>query len=116
MVGGALLMHAISLALPHESLADVTWNGTSLLALGYLAVVSSAGGFLLYFALLERLGPIEVNLVSYVAPAVAAVVGWLLLGETVDALTVGGFVTIATGFALIKRRALAQELATFGST
>lgn len=111
MLGGALLMHGLSLALPGESLAGVALNTTSVLALGYLAIVASAGGFLLYFALLDRLGPIEVNLVSYVAPVVAAVVGWLLLGETVDAVTVAGFVTIAAGFALIKRRALAEELA-----
>lgn len=110
MAGGALMMHALSLAMPGESLAGVSLTPEAILALGYLAVVASAGGFLLYFALLERLGPIEVNLVSYVAPAVAAVVGWLLLGETIDALTVAGFVTIAAGFALVKRRALAREV------
>jgi hypothetical protein len=29
----------------------------------YLAVVASAGGFLVYFDLLDRLGPIEINLI-----------------------------------------------------
>jgi drug/metabolite transporter (DMT)-like permease len=38
------------------------------LALIYLVVVASALGFLLYFDLLDRLGPIEINLVSYAAP------------------------------------------------
>ena len=111
MLGGAAMMHAASLAMPSESISDVTLTAEALLAIGYLSVVASAAGFLLYFALLDRLGPIEVNLVSYVAPIVAAVVGWLLLGETVDALTVAGFCTIAAGFALVKRRALADEVA-----
>jgi len=112
MVGGAAIMHAISFGLPGESFADVALTGEALLAIGYLSVVASAAGFLLYFQLLDRLGPIEVNLVSYVAPIVAAVVGWLLLGETVDAVAFAGFLIIATGFALVKRRALAAELAS----
>jgi probable blue pigment (indigoidine) exporter len=111
MVLGAAIMHGVSLAMPGESLADVDLTAEALLAIGYLSLVASAAGFLLYFALLERLGPIEVNLVSYVAPIVAAVVGWLLLGETVDAVAIAGFCTIAAGFALVKRRALAEEIA-----
>jgi len=110
MLGGAGLLHAASLAMPGETVADVALTPEALVAFGYLAIVASAGGFLLYFALLERLGAIEVNLVSYVAPVVAAAVGWLLLGETVDAATAAGFLAIAVGFALVKRRALAREL------
>ncbi|GAB3689398.1 EamA family transporter [Salinarchaeum chitinilyticum] len=111
MVVGAAIMHAGSLAMPGESIADVSLTAEALLAIGYLSLVASAAGFMLYFALLDRLGPIEVNLVSYVAPIVAAVVGWLLLGETVDAVAIVGFGTIAVGFALVKRRAIAAELA-----
>ena len=109
MLGGAAIMHAASLLVLDESIADVQLTPAALVAIGYLSLVASAVGFLLYFELLERLGPIEVNLNSYVAPVVAAVVGWLLLGETVDAATIAGFCTIAVGFALVKRRALAKE-------
>ncbi|ELY39520.1 DMT family transporter, partial [Halalkalicoccus jeotgali] len=76
----------------------------------YLAVVSSAVGFLLYFDLLERLGPIEINLVSYVVPVVTAIAGWLLLAEALDPATIGGFLIIFVGFCLIKRRQLVAEL------
>ncbi len=109
MLGGALLMHGCSRLLG-ESMADVTWSVEALLAIGYLAVVASALGFLIYFALLDRLGPVEINLVSYVAPIVTALVGWAILGETVDALTLVGFVSIVVGFALIKRRAIVDRL------
>jgi drug/metabolite transporter (DMT)-like permease len=51
-----------------------------------------------------------INLVSYVAPLVAAVVGFLFLGEVVDAWTAVGFCLIFAGFVLIKRRAIRREV------
>jgi drug/metabolite transporter (DMT)-like permease len=78
----------------------------ALLALGYLAVAASAGGFLLYFELLRELGPSELSLVSYLVPVVAAVSGWLALGEAITASTVLGFGVIAAGFALVELRPL----------
>ena len=110
MLGGAGILHLVSLALPTESLGDVAITAEGLAALGYLAVVASAIGFLIYFDLLDRLGPIEINLVSYVAPAFAALAGWLWLGEGLDALTVLGFCVILLGFLLIKRAAIREEV------
>lgn len=109
MLGGALLMHVASVAL-REPIELSKWTHPEAIgALAYLAVVASAFGFLLYFDLLERLGAVEINMVSYVAPVFAAVVGWLYLGEVVDAATVLGFAVIAAGFVLVKRRALREE-------
>jgi drug/metabolite transporter (DMT)-like permease len=108
MLVGAVLMHGLSLGLG-ESVSGLPPLQETL-ALAYLAVVSSALGFLVYFDLLERLGAIEINLVSYVAPIFAAVAGFAFLGESIDAPTVGGFLIILAGFALIKRRALQREL------
>ncbi|WP_017344502.1 DMT family transporter [Halorubrum sp. T3] len=115
MLLGAGLTHLVSLALG-ESVADVAWTTESLLALGYLSVVASGLGFLIYFDLLDRLGPIEINLVSYVAPVFAAVVGWLLLDEGITATTVAGFLIICVGFALVKRDAIREELRAAGVT
>jgi drug/metabolite transporter (DMT)-like permease len=109
MLGGALLMHAISLALD-ESPADVTVTVEGLLALTYLALAASALGFLIYFDLLDRLGAVEINLVSYVAPAFAALAGWVFLQERLSLTTVGGFALIFVGFLLVKRRAIRAEL------
>jgi drug/metabolite transporter (DMT)-like permease len=109
MVGGALIMHAVSLGLG-ESLAAITWSTRAIAALAYLSLVASAVGFLIYFDLLDRLGPFEINLVSYVAPLFAAVTGFLFLDEVVGLPTAIGFGLIFTGFLLIKRRAIRQEL------
>ncbi|WP_434521811.1 DMT family transporter [Halorubrum sp. AS12] len=113
MLLGAGLTHLISLALG-ESVADAVWNAESLLALGYLSIVASGIGFLIYFDLLDRLGPIEINLVSYVAPVFAAVVGWRVLGEEITATTVAGFLIICVGFGLVKRDAIREELRAAG--
>ena len=111
MLGGALLMHLLSVALG-EPIDVSTWTHPEALgALAYLALVASALGFLLYFELLERLGAVEINMVSYVAPVFAAVFGWLYLGQAVDAATVAGFTLIAIGFLFVKRRAIREELA-----
>jgi drug/metabolite transporter (DMT)-like permease len=108
MVGGAALMHALSVGLGESVSGLPPLRAT--VALVYLAVVASAAGFLIYFDLLERLGPIEINLVSYVAPVFAAVAGFLFLQEVIDAPTVLGFLVILVGFLLIKRREIRTEL------
>lgn len=109
MVGGAALMHLVAVGLG-ESLAAIDPTVPALAALGYLAIVASALGFLLYFDLLARLGPVEINLVSYVAPPFAALTGWLVLAETVDLATTVGFGCILLGFAALKRREIGEEL------
>ena len=109
MLLGALLMHVVSAGLG-ESIGDVPVTLPTIASLGYLSVLASALGFLIYFDLLDRLGPIEINLVSYVAPVFAAISGWLVLDEVVTVGTVAGFLLIIVGFALLKRRAIATEL------
>jgi probable blue pigment (indigoidine) exporter len=116
MVGGALLMHVVSRGLLGESMGAIDWTPTAVLALGYLAIAASAVGFLLYFDLLERLGSVEINLVSYVAPIVAAIVGAAFLGERADVSTALGFCAIVAGFALLKRDALRTELRRWRGT
>ncbi|MFD1514728.1 DMT family transporter [Halomarina rubra] len=109
MLGGAFLMHVVSLALG-EPASSVELTTEALLALGYLSLVASALGFLVYFDLLERLGPVEINLVSYVAPVFAALTGYLFLREAIDATTVVGFFVIVVGFVLLKREAIRAEV------
>jgi len=109
MLLGAALMHGVSLSIA-ESVSELQWTGEAILALLYLVVVASALGFLIYFDLLNRLGPIEINLVSYAAPVVAALTGLVFLNETPTVYTLIGFVLILAGFALLKRNALRDEV------
>jgi len=79
-------------------------------ALLYISVFATALAFLIYFLLLGAYGPLETNLVSYVVPVVATLLGWALLAEPITVSTVTGFVLILSGFVLLKRRALRAEL------
>jgi drug/metabolite transporter (DMT)-like permease len=114
MAGGALLMHGGSLAIGESpGVAVDALTGPDALgavaALAYLSLAASAAGFLIYFDLLDRLGSVEINLVSYVAPVFAALTGFLFLQEVIDAATVAGFLIIVVGFVLLKRRELREE-------
>ncbi|PSQ14118.1 EamA family transporter [Halobacteriales archaeon QS_7_69_60] len=107
---GAVLLHLVSAGLPSESMNSVTVSPGAAVAVLYLAVFASAIGCFIYFDLLDRLGAIEVNLVSYAAPIFAAVSGWLVLEETLDPPSIVGFVAIFSGFLLLKRDAVREEL------
>jgi drug/metabolite transporter (DMT)-like permease len=59
-----------------------------------LAVVCTALAFILFFALIEQVGPLRATVITYVNPAVAALLGVTILGES---FTLG----MAIGFALV---------------
>jgi len=60
----APLLHGLSVVLPGESLSAAEFTVPALVAIAYLSVLASAVGYLIYFDLLDRLGAIEINLVS----------------------------------------------------
>ncbi len=97
---GAIVLHAVSLLTGEPQAVRAT--PTFVAAYLYLALIASAVGFVAYFALLERVGPLQANLVVYLVPIVAAVVGWLWLGETLTGITLMGFLVIFAGFVLTK--------------
>jgi len=99
---GAAILHAVSVGLPSERLGTVSVGFEQLAAIAYLGIVASALGFLLYFRLISTVGAAETSLVSYAVPAVTAISGWLLLGETLSPVTVAGFAVIVVGFAWVK--------------
>ena len=113
MVVGAPLLHLVEVVLPTPGFEAIEWTTPALLGLAYLALIAGAGGYLLYFVLLDRIGPVEVNLIGYAAPVFAAIGGWVVLGETIALRTVLGFVVITAGFGFVKHEALAAELGRF---
>lgn len=112
MAVGAVLLHVSSLAIG-ESQRLLVPSQEALVALAFLAIGPSVIGYAIYFDLLDSLGALQINLISYVVPIIATITGALVLGETITALTVTGFATIVAGFALMKRSALASAIATW---
>ncbi|WP_049893729.1 DMT family transporter [Halogranum rubrum] len=107
LLGGGML-HLGSLALGERQSVDLSVS--VVVAFVYLVPFAGALGYLLYFDLLDRLGPVEINLVGYVSPVFAALVGWALLDEPFVATTALGFGVIVVGFLLVKRRAIRAQL------
>jgi len=70
-----------------------------------LAVVCSAAAFLIFFALIAEVGPVRATVITYVNPAVAAVVGVLLLNEHLTAGMLLGFALVLAGSVLATGRA-----------
>jgi drug/metabolite transporter (DMT)-like permease len=76
-----------------------------------LAVVCTALAFLLFFALIAEIGPVRATVFTYINPAVAAVLGVLVLQEGFTIGMAVGFVLVIAGSTLAtrKRRAVAPE-------
>lgn len=96
----AALTHGLSWS-TGESMGAITWTPEAFAALAYVGLFAGALAYVLYFGLLDSAGAIRTNLLFYVVPAVSTLGGWVLLGETITALTVLGFLTIFAGFAVL---------------
>jgi len=84
-----------------ESAAAITWSTEAILALGYVSIFAGVIAYIAYFGLIDTAGAIRANLIFYVVPVVSTLGGWALLGETIDALAIAGFLTIFAGFAVL---------------
>jgi probable blue pigment (indigoidine) exporter len=108
MLMGGVALHGFSLAVGESQTA--TLSPRVLAGFGFLVVAAGVVGYLCYFALLDRLGPVEINLVAYVETVFAALVGWLVLSEGLAGTTVWGFGLVFAGFLLVKRDAIREEV------
>jgi drug/metabolite transporter (DMT)-like permease len=76
-----------------------------LLSVVILGIVCTALAFILFFALIAEVGPIRATIITYFNPAVALVLGVLLLQEPFTVALAGGFALIALGSFVATRRA-----------
>ncbi|MFB6266400.1 MAG: DMT family transporter [Halodesulfurarchaeum sp.] len=109
MIGGAGML-LLGGRLRGEEVSAIEPTFTGLLALGHLTLLSGVVAFLVYFTLLDRVGPSQLNLVGYLEPIAAALTSWVILGHGVEPATGAGFALIALGFVFIQRDHLARLL------
>ena len=96
-------------AIAYAPVAALQWPSTMpspavLASVAVLAVVCTALAFILFFALIGEVGPVRATVITYVNPAVAAVLGVAVLHES---LTIGmgaGFLLVLVGSVLATRR------------
>lgn len=107
LVGG-LVMFALSLG-RGEPILTVSWTPVALLAVVYNGVIATPLGYVAYFTLLDTVGPVRVNLLTYVSPLVTAFAGWILLGEQLALPVIVGFTIISMGFVLVEFQQVLDE-------
>jgi drug/metabolite transporter (DMT)-like permease len=107
---GQLSASALAIA-PVAILIDRPWslafpNPRVVCAIVALALLSTAAGYIVYFALLARAGATNVLLVTLLIPPSALLLGSLFLAEAVEPRDLAGLAFIAGGLAAIDGRLL----------
>ena len=113
----AVGVNALSLALcavAYAPLAAVSWPHSfprvgAIVAVLVLALVCTALAFLLFFALIAEIGPVRATVITYINPAVAAVLGVAVLRENFTVGMAVGFVLVLAGSVLATRPPMLVE-------
>ena len=87
---------------------SVVPSPNALIAVAILGIVCTALAFQLFAALISEVGPVRATVITYVNPAVAAVLGVLVLHETFTVPMAVGFVLVILGSAFATRRSRAD--------
>lgn len=83
---------------------DVAPPGKAWAAVVALGLLCTALAFVLFFALIADIGPTRATLITFVNPAVAVVVGAIVLDEEITVATLIGFVLVLAGCWLSTRQ------------
>jgi drug/metabolite transporter (DMT)-like permease len=103
LTGSALIM--VPAALIVDGLVPIARPATAL-AVGYYALVATAGAYLLYFRVLAVAGSGNLLLVTLMIPPIAIGLGALVLGERLAPTAILGFGIMAAGLAILDGRLL----------
>ena len=98
LAGGIGLLVAAGIA--GESFA-IEWTPRALAAFLFLTLVSSCLAYSAYAWLTVHTSPVVVGSYGYVCPAVASLIGWLALGESLSWIQLTGMAVILFGIALV---------------
>lgn len=100
LIGGGV---SLLLAFVVEGLPLITWRG--FLIVSWLAIINTAGGYLLYNHALQELTVLEMNMLLNLSPLFTALLGWILLGETLSLIQIIGMLVVIGGVILVQRSA-----------
>ena len=100
VIAVALAATAIAYATPALLQLPAHLRANVILSVIGLAVVCTALAFIVFFALIATIGPVRATVITYVNPAVAAVLGVVVLGERFTAGMGVGFALVLGGSVL----------------
>lgn len=82
----------------------IEWNLTMVLVLSWSVIVLSIGSIWLYLFMIRRGEVSRIATFLYLVPALVAVEAWMLFGETLTPLQIGGMAVTVLGVALASRK------------
>jgi drug/metabolite transporter (DMT)-like permease len=102
---------AIALGATAMATAPIAWMSrpsgvpaaSALWAILGLAIVCTGLAFIVFFALIDEVGPTRATLITFVNPAVAVTLGAVFLSERIQASTIAGFALVVAGCGLATR-------------
>jgi len=97
-----LMTGAIALLVEHPW--DIRPHTQGIFAIVWLGLFGSGLAYLAFFRLLSRWGATRTALVAYILPVVGIVLGFLVLGEPIDARMLLGTALVIGGVALVNSR------------
>lgn len=107
LTGSTVLM--VPVALLADGAPSITHSPGIWASLGYLAVISTAGAYLLYYRVLGMAGAGNLSLVTLLTAPIAILLGALILGEALPPRAYAGFALIALGLLIIDGRLLPRK-------
>lgn len=100
-IAGGLVL--IPFAFSFESIGEIVPTWQLLASLGYLTVLGSIVGYLLWQHLIREMGATAASAYHFAMPPLGVMFAWLLLGEHVSPADVLGIVPVALGIYLVTR-------------
>lgn len=105
VIAASLALTAIGYAIPAAYQMPRQWPPASAIAsVVVLGVVCTAVAFLIFFQLIDTVGPTRATVITYINPAVAVALGVVFLAEPFTVGIVVGFVLVLLGSFLATRR------------
>jgi drug/metabolite transporter (DMT)-like permease len=112
-VAFALLMVTVLAFVFEQPLAGPV-NATTIGAIIWLGLLGSGLAYLLFFRLLSRWGASRTSLVAYLLPVWGIALGFIVLGEPIDASLIVGTALVIVGIALVNRDSTVALLRSAG--
>ncbi|MCP1728276.1 drug/metabolite transporter (DMT)-like permease [Natronospira proteinivora] len=99
MFTGGLILTVIGLAA--GELSEWQWTAPGIGAMAYLTIFGSCIAYAFYVWLIDRTTPARLGATAYIVPAIATVLGWWLLDETLQGIQFIGVFVIIVGVILV---------------
>ena len=90
-------------ALLIEPVSSIQFTSSQLLPILYLSIMGTIVTFGIYFKLIKMTSAVTMSYVSVITPVIAVFLGWIILGEHLDAYEIGGSALVLIGTAISLR-------------